>query len=95
LFKQHEKRDPMEIMPGDLPEPIPFVSNRDFIRQTLAKEVNLSAKGTQYVDRKDESQRTIDYRSMLNADGSPSEIVAAGYLWAPGTELNRKVAVAV
>jgi rubrerythrin len=95
LFKQHEKRDPMEIMPGDLPEPIPFVSNRDFIRQTLAKEVNLSAKGTQFVERKDESQRTIDYRSMLNADGSPSEAVAAGYMWAPGTELNRKIAVAV
>jgi rubrerythrin len=95
LFKQYEKRDPMEIIPGDLPEPLPFASNRDFIRQTLAKEVNLSAKGTQYVDRKDESQRTIAYRNMVNADGSPSEAVAAGYMWAPGTELNRKVAVGV
>jgi rubrerythrin len=95
LFKQYEKRDPMEIIPGDLPEPLPFASNRDFIRQTLAKEVNLSAKGTQYVDRKDESQRTMAYRNMVNADGSPSEAVAAGYMWAPGTELNRKVAVGV
>jgi hypothetical protein len=85
----------MEILPGDLPEPIPFASNRDFIRQTLAKEVNLSAKGTQYVDRKHESQRTVDYRKMVNAEGSPSEAVAAGYVWAPGTELSRKIAVAV
>jgi hypothetical protein len=32
---------------------------------------------------------------MLNTDGSPSETVAAGYIWTPGTELNRKIAVAV
>jgi hypothetical protein len=27
---------------------------------------------------------------MVNADGSPSEMVASGYVWMPGTELNRK-----
>jgi len=26
----------------------------------------------------------------VNADGSPSEIVAAGYAWSPGTELTKK-----
>jgi len=25
----------------------------------------------------------------VNADGSPSETVAAGYTWTPGTELNK------
>lgn len=95
LFKKYEKRDPMEIFPGDLPEPIPFVSNRDFVRQVLAQEVDLRAKGTQFVDKRDESQASIDYRTTLNSEGSPTETVAAGYIWAPGTELNRKVAVAV
>jgi hypothetical protein len=95
LFKQIENRDPMEVVPADLPEPLPFVSNRDFIRQTLANEVNLSSRGTQYVDRKDESRITTDYRNMVNADGSPSEAVSAGYVWAPGTELNRRVALTV
>ncbi|HJV52154.1 MAG TPA: hypothetical protein VJ652_11870 [Noviherbaspirillum sp.] len=95
LFKQHEKRDPAELFPSDLPEPIPFASQRDFVRQVLAQEVNLRASGTKFVDQAQESQASIDYRTHLNSDGSPSETVAAGYIWSPGTELNRKVAVAV
>jgi hypothetical protein len=95
LFKQHEKRDPAELFPGDLPEPIQFASQRDFVRQVLAQEVDLRACGTQFVDRAQEGQASIDYRTHINSDGSPSETVAAGYIWAPGTELNRKVAVAV
>jgi hypothetical protein len=94
LFKQHERRDPVELFPGDLPEPIPFASQRDFVRQVLLKEVDLRAKGTQFVDKSNESQASIDYRTFLNSEGSPSEAVAAGYVWTPGTELNRKVAVA-
>jgi rubrerythrin len=94
LFKQHERRDPVELFPGDLPEPISFASQRDFVRQVLLKEVDLRAKGTQFVDKSNESQASIDYRTFLNSEGSPSEAVAAGYVWTPGTELNRKVAVA-
>jgi rubrerythrin len=95
LFKQVEKRDPMEVFPGDLPEPIEFASQRDFVRQVLVQEVDLRAKGTQFVDQAQESQASLDYRTQINADGSPSETVAAGYIWRPGTELNRRVAVAV
>lgn len=95
LFKQIERRDPAELFPGDLPEPIPFESQRDFVRQVLLKEVDLRANGTQIVDKANESQASIAYRQHINSDGSPSETVAAGYIWAPGTELNRKVAVAI
>jgi hypothetical protein len=95
LFKQVEKRDPMEVFPGDLPEPIEFASQRDFVRQVLVQEVDLRAKGTQFVDQAQESQASLDYRTQINADGSPSETVAAGYIWRPGTELNRRVAVAI
>jgi hypothetical protein len=95
LFKKHEKRDPAELFPGNLPEPMQFASQRDFVRQVLRQEVDLRAKGTQFVPQAEESQASIDYRTHLNSDGSPSEMVAAGYIWSPGTELNRKVAVAV
>lgn len=94
LFKQLERRDPAELFPGDLPEPIPFMSQRDFVRQVLAQEVNLRAKGTQFVDVSEESAASIDYRTYINSAGSPSETVAAGYGWTPGTELNRKIAIA-
>jgi len=95
LFKQIEKRDPAELFPTDLPEPIQFASQRDFVRQVLAQEGDLRAKGTQFVHKSQEGQASADYRAHINSDGSPSETVAAGYIWAPGTELNRKVAVAV
>jgi hypothetical protein len=32
------------------------------------------------------------YRSQLNSNGSPSETVAAGYRWKPGTELAEETA---
>jgi len=95
LIKQHEQRDPAEIVQDILPPPLRYESHRDFIRKTLAQEVDLRARGSQYVDKAAESQATRDYRAQLNADGSPSEIVASGYQWAPGTELNRKLVVSL
>jgi hypothetical protein len=94
LFKQYEQRDPAEIFPGDLPEPINFASQREFVRQTLKQEIGLRTDGTQFVDEAQESAASLDYRMYINSAGSPSEAVASGYLWVPGTELNRKIAVA-
>lgn len=91
LFREHEGRDPMEVLPASLPDPIPHASQREFVRQTLAAEVELSALGASFVHRSQESQATRDWRAMLNGAGSPSEMVAAGYRWMPGTELTRKV----
>ena len=91
LFKKHEKRDPMEILDGSLPEPINFASQRDFVRQTLANEVDLRARGTQFVPLDQESDASREYRDYLNSQGSPSETIAKGYHWFPGGELARKV----
>jgi hypothetical protein len=89
LFKQYEKRDPAEIVPAILPEPISLRSHREFVRQVLMNEVDLRANGTQFVDKTQESALSRAYRDSINSDGSPSESVAAGYAWVPGTELNR------
>ncbi len=92
LFKKHERRDPMELLPEQLPDPIPFDTQREFVRKTLAAEVDLRANGTQIVPKGEESAASRTYREALNAEGSPSETVAAGYLWTPGSELKRKAA---
>jgi rubrerythrin len=92
LFKKHERRDPQEIVGTRLPEPIPFESQREFVRLTLAREVNLRASGPDFVDAEQEPQSSLDYRNHMNSEGSPSETVAADYVWQPGTELTRKVA---
>ncbi len=89
LLKRYEKRDPEQIVPGRLPQPICYVSHRDYVRKVLLAEQNLSARDTQYVPRDQEAQRTIDYRDQLNSEGSPSDTVAADYRWHAGTELAR------
>jgi len=87
LFQEHEGRDAAEILPEALPEPIRYESHREFVRDVLRAEVNLSAVGADYVERSKESSATRAYREQLNADGSPSDTVAGGYVWMPGTEL--------
>jgi len=92
LFKKHERRDPMELLPEQLPDPIAFDTQREFVRKTLAEEVDLRANGTEIVPKDKESAASRSYREALNAEGSPSESVAAGYRWAPGSELKLKAA---
>lgn len=87
LFKQYERRDPAELLPETLPDPIPFASQRDFVRETLLAEVDLRANGEEYVELDQESEASRRYRQQINADGSPSEAVAQGYVYRPGTEL--------
>lgn len=91
LFKKYEHRDPQEIMHAKSKiVPLEFKSNRKFVREVLAQEVNLRAKGMEYVAKEEESQASKKYRADLNAEGVASEIVSAGYQWCAGTELNRQ-----
>jgi hypothetical protein len=94
LFEDVERRDAEEIMPSRLPAPIRYESQRDFVAQVLAKEVGLRANGTEIVGErelpKDSPSRA--YAEKMNRDGSPSETVAAGYVWMPGTELAAEAA---
>jgi rubrerythrin len=94
LFKKYENRDPMELFPEDFPEPIKYESQRDFVRQTLQNEVDIRSKGTQYVNKSQESKESIDYRTEMNSEGVPTEIVSAGYIWTPGTEVSRRFGIA-
>jgi rubrerythrin len=87
LFENHEQRDVAEVIPEQLPEPIQYVSHRDYVRAVLDAEAGLSAVGADFVTRGEESKLTRGYRDQLNADGSPTDIIAASYVWQPGTEL--------
>ncbi|AKF03856.1 hypothetical protein [Sandaracinus amylolyticus] len=92
LFEQTEKRDVQSIIPKSLPMPITFESQRDYVRQVLANEVHLRANGTEIVEPSEESEASLAHRQRLNAQGSPSEIVAAGWKWSPSGELATKPA---
>ncbi|AKJ29540.1 hypothetical protein [Caldimonas brevitalea] len=92
LFERHEGRDAAEVLPKALPDPIPIASQREFVRKVLANEVDLRADGPLFVDKSQEPERSLAYRRQLNADGSPTQQVADGYRWQPGTELIRRAA---
>lgn len=89
LFQKIEGRDRSEVIPDSFPEPIKFESHREFVRETLRNEVDLRASGTQFIHKDQEGPNapSVKERSQLNAKGCPSEIVADGYQWRPGTEL--------
>jgi rubrerythrin len=87
VCKEVERRDPSEFLPESLPEPIAFKSNREYVRQVLRDEVDLRANGPRFVDKSQEPERSLEYRRQMNADGSPSDTVSAGWQWSAGGEL--------
>ena len=93
IYKDIERRDPLEILPEAMPNPIAYQSHRDFVREVLNNEVDYRALGHNIIDGRtqQESAETLAYRAFINSEGSPSEIIAAGYQWAPGTELTKKL----
>ncbi|HEY0713443.1 MAG TPA: hypothetical protein VGF45_12270 [Polyangia bacterium] len=94
LFENIEKRDAESVVQAKLPSPIQYESQRAFVRSVLEKEIPLRAQGTEFVseDELPDDSPSIAYARQMNRDGSPSEIVAAGYIWTPGTELSREAA---
>jgi hypothetical protein len=87
VCKEVERRDPSEFLPQKLPKPIAYKSNREYVRQVLREEVDLRADGARFVHKSEEPERSRTYRQQMNADGSPTETVAAGWRWSPGGEL--------
>jgi len=90
LMKRVERRDPAEILPATLPDPIGYHGHREFVRDVLASEVGMQSIGESFVNPSAGSPASIAYREQLNSKGSPSERVAAGYCWRPGTELTAR-----
>jgi len=93
-FKSAEARDPFEVIPRELPERAPLESHRGYINEVLDNELNLQPAGAQLVPQAQvpANSPSMAYRSMVNGNGSPSEIAAAGYIWSPGTEITARAA---
>jgi hypothetical protein len=68
---------------------IKFKSHREFLRETIAREVSMRKNGTEFVPEDEEAASSLEYRNAVNAEGSPSTAVSDTYSWTPGTELMR------
>jgi rubrerythrin len=91
LFENIEGRDAQSVVPSKLPEPIMYQSHREFVRKVLAEEVHFRANGTEIVPEEELPADNMSPKvaEQLNSEGSPSEMVAEGWAWVPGTELTR------
>jgi hypothetical protein len=92
LFEQFEGRDAAEVLNAKLPKPIEYESHRQYVREVLKNEVGLTAVGSQFVPFSEVTPNSPSdrQRTQLNSEGSPSETVARGYIWSPGSELMRR-----
>jgi hypothetical protein len=82
--------DPLAIVPALIPDALPWSAQRAFVQDVVVRERDLRTAGPGFVPVAEEADRaplSVAWRERLNEAGSPSEAVAAGYRWVPGTEL--------
>lgn len=82
LLRKYENRDPEEFLPSKLPEPIHFESNKDYVRQVLASQVDLTGQETEFVSmaKLPNDSRYARYQNTVNAGTVPSQQVIQDYI---------------
>jgi hypothetical protein len=78
ILRRYEGIEPEELLPPALPDtPVTFEPNKDYVRGILATQIDLRADGIDYVDDSElpENHRSRQYRNIVNAGGTPSELV--------------------
>lgn len=74
LMKKHEKRDPAEVAPEQMPGPLmTFQSNKDYVRQILSTQTDLTGDLTELVpfsDLEPANHRYFVHQRAINADTS-------------------------
>lgn len=74
LMRQHENREPEELLPAELPNVLLFEPNKEYVREVLATQMDLTTLGTGYV--RDLHERFVRMQKELQGDGPPaSDIV--------------------
>jgi hypothetical protein len=88
LLQKFEGKEPMEILPPELPLGVKFQSNKEYVRQVLAEQIDLRADGADYVplDTLPPGHRYFEYQKMVNAGGNPTEQVIEQNRAAQGRE---------
>jgi hypothetical protein len=71
LLKQYEGRELEQLFPSSFPSLTVFQSNKDYVRDVLASQVDLTAEGTDYVpmNQMRNSTRFRAYQEQVNGGG--------------------------
>jgi hypothetical protein len=85
LMRRHDDREPESVLPAELPEPVTFEPNKDYIRNLLATQIDVTLLGTGFVreahERFEEMQKQIH-----GGEKAPSEHVVDEHLALFGRE---------
>jgi hypothetical protein len=85
LMRRHDGRDPAEMFAPALPEPIRFEPNKEFLRNLLATQIDLTTLGTGYVREAHERFQQMQ-KQLHTPEGPPSERVIDEHRDRFGTE---------
>jgi rubrerythrin len=88
LMKQYENRDPQECLPKELPQLTIFQSNKDYVRDIIASQVDLTAKETEFVNPDELSPdfRYFEFQRIMNSDSIPSQDVVEEHIRRKGQD---------
>ena len=78
LMRRHDGREPQEILAPELPDPVTFEPNKQYVRQLIADQLDLTTLGTGYV--REAHERFARMQQQLNdGTGAPSDRVMADH----------------
>jgi len=91
--RQHERRDPEAVLPREMPQPLRFESNIDYVRDILRSQHDFNAVGEEFVPahRVPRDYRFHDYQRMVNSEGIPSETVIRSIIERQGRDYRQEL----
>ncbi|MFZ6027965.1 MAG: hypothetical protein ACOYYS_09630 [Chloroflexota bacterium] len=77
LMKKFEQRDARTMLPKEFPTLTIFESNKEYVRDVIKQQLNLTAEGTEFVPvgALPNDFRYFEYNRMVNGDKVPSQEV--------------------
>jgi hypothetical protein len=85
LMRRYDGKEPEEILPTELPQPVLFQSNKDYVREVLASQVELTGNGLDFST--DRPGRYGEYQERVHDDVEvPSEAVIALHVQQSGSD---------
>ena len=85
LFREHDQRDPNELLPAELPAPVKFEPNKEYLRHLLDTQIDLTTVGAGYVSEAHERFEQLQDRLMAG-EMPPSEVVVDQHRATFGTD---------
>src|SRR5581483_4704234 len=77
MMRQVEKRDPEELLPPAIETPMVFQENKEYVREVLASQIDLTSKETNFlpIGKLPSDHRYYDYQATVNKGAVPTEAV--------------------